>query len=382
MPDLYLDHAATTPPLPEALAAFTDACAHGFANPGSLHQKGADAARVLHVARKNLKKSFGADSYQVIWAGTGTEANHLGIQGLARTQKKKTGAQKILIGAAEHPAARMAAMALEKEGFEIQTIPTDHFGILRPEALAPLLSQDVALISIQWANNELGGLNPIRRLVAQTKAAHPNILFHTDAIQAAGKREEAFDDLKADAISTAAHKIGGVRGCAALFIKTEGIKPQPLFQGGGHESGLRAGTENVMGAAAFAAAAQVRQKRLQQNPRYLLEKRDFLLQECAKTCPDLHLLGPTDPQEVQGSILTLALPHSLAEPLLHRLEADGIDVGSGSACSAKGHEESPVLAAIQFPMELRNSVLRFSLDGTESEEGLRYVAEALKKWRD
>ena len=121
MPDLYLDHAATSPPLPEALAAFADACARGFANPGSLHQKGADAARILQAARKDLKKAFGADSYQVIWTGTGTEANHLGIQGFARAQKEKMGAQKILIGAAEHPAARMAAMALEKEGFEIHT---------------------------------------------------------------------------------------------------------------------------------------------------------------------------------------------------------------------------------------------------------------------
>jgi cysteine desulfurase len=382
MPDLYLDHAATSPPLPEALAAFADACTRGFANPGSLHQKGADAARILQAARKNLKKAFGADSYQVIWTGTGTEANHLGIQGFARAQKEKMGAQKILIGAAEHPAARMAARALEKEGFEVQTIPVDSVGILRPEALAPLLAEDVALISIQWANNELGGLNPIRELVAQTKAAHPSILFHTDAIQAAGKRLEGFDDLKADAISTASHKIGGIRGCAALFIKTEGMKPQPLFQGGGHESGLRAGTENVMGAAAFAAAADVRRKRLQDNPQSLLEKRNFLLQECKKNCPDLRLLGPTKDQEVQGSILTLALPNSLAEPLLHRLEADGMDVGSGSACSAKGHEESPVLSAIQFPKKLRNSVLRFSLDGTESEEGLRKVAEALKKWRN
>ncbi len=380
---LYLDHASTAPPLPEALAAFEQAARGAYANPSSPHGLGAEAARVLERARRELRAAFGAEGYRVVLTGTGTESDHLGIQGLARRQRAKAeraaggGPPRVLIGANEHPAARDAAHALGAEGFAVAEVPVDAGGVVQPAALAGCLGPDVALVAVMWGNNEVGCLNPVAELVAVTRARAPHAAFHCDAVQAAAKRPETFDELGADAFAVAAHKIGGVRGCAALLLREGGPRPVPAFVGGGHEDGLRSGTENVMGAAAFAAAARARRARLDREPRAWLERRARLLAELRRVAPDLVVLGPEDEAQVQGSILSVAFPGQRAEPLLHRLEAAGVYVGSGSACSHGGHTESPVLAAMGFPRELRNSVLRFSLEGSESADELVRVADAV-----
>ncbi len=374
MNTLYLDHAATAPVFPEALSAFEAAAREHFANPGSLHQAGADAARLLEQSRSMLLKAMGAERYRVVFVGTGTEANFLGIQGFARAGK----CNRILYGAAEHPAAREAACLMREFGFEVECIPVDSHGRVSPETLVPMLDENVALVTIQWANNEIGGLNPIAELVRTVRQHAPQAIFHTDAVQAAGKRVEWFDQLGADAISTAAHKIGGVRGCAALFLHQDiAHQPTPFFAGGGHENGLRAGTENVAGAIAFATAARIRRERLAIDSNLYTTRREFLAHAITASWPDTKILGPTNPSQIQGSILSVALPGAIAETLLHQLETHGILCGSGSACSSKGHSSSPVLSAMGVPDELQNCVLRFSLDGTESEDDLQRVADAL-----
>ncbi|RMH00762.1 MAG: aminotransferase class V-fold PLP-dependent enzyme [Planctomycetota bacterium] len=380
---LYLDHAATAPPLPEALAAFDRAAREAFANPGSPHAAGARAASELARAREELVAALGADGYRVVFTATGTESDHLGIQGLARRRRRRAeraggGAQaRVLYSAVEHPAAREAARALAAEGFRVSPIPVDAGGVVRPEALRPLLGPDVALVAVMAANNELGGLNPVPELVGLVRRLAPEAAFHCDAVQWAGKRPETIASLGADAIAVAAHKVGGIRGCAALLLRRDGPEPEPLFRGGGHEGGLRSGTENVMGAAAFAAAAAVRRRLLDAEPRRYLDRRARLLELLRRERPDLVVLGPSEEAEVQGSILSLALPGCRAEPLLHRLEVRGILVGSGSACSHGGARESPVLAAIGLAPELRDSVLRISLDGGESEDDLARAAAAI-----
>jgi cysteine desulfurase len=381
---LYLDHASTAPPLPEALAALEQAARDAFANPSSPHALGAEASRVLERARRQLRAAFGAEGYRVVLTGTGTESDHLGIQGLARRQRVQAaraardgGPPRVLIGANEHPAARDAARALEAEGFAVEEVPVDRGGVVRPEALAAHLAADVALVAVMWGNNEIGCLNPVADLVALTRSRAPHAAFHCDAVQAAGKRPETFDELGADSFAVAAHKIGGVRGCAALLLREGGPRPVPAFVGGGHEDGLRSGTENVMGAAAFAAAARVRRERIDLDPRAYLDRRARLLEALRRVTAELVVLGPADEAGVQGSILSVAFPGQRAEPLLHRLEAAGVYVGSGSACSHGGHTESPVLAAMGFPAELRNSVLRFSLEGSETGADLARVASAL-----
>jgi len=379
---LYLDHAATAPPLEEALAAFDLAAREAYANPGSLHGLGALAARRLEEARTELKRALGARDYRVIFAATGTEANDLGIRGLARRIASKhaarfDGVPRVLVSQIEHPCSLMPAKALAAEGFEVDVVPCDSSGVIRPEALQERLNANVALVSIHWANNELGSLSPIAELVRLTRALAPHAAFHTDAVQAAGKRIESFDSTGADSLAIAAHKFGGIRGTAALFLREGAPEPMPMSLGGGHEGGLRSGTENVMGAVAMAAAARVRRERLQAEPRRLLDRRAALCAALREAAPDCVFVGPQTEAECLGPILSVAFPGAVAETLLHLLEAEGIACGSGSACSSKGHEESAILTAINLPKELRNSVLRFSLDGSESEDEIQQVGRAV-----
>jgi len=379
---LYLDHAATAPPLPEALAAFEVAAREAYANPGSLHALGARAARALVEARADLKRAFGASDYRVVLTATGTEANDLGIRGMARAVRRKVERAsgkpaRVLVSNIEHPCSLLPARALAAEGFVVEELAADAAGVVRTAALVNRLGDDVALVSLHWANNELGSLLPLADLVQATRQHAPHACFHTDAVQAAGKRSESFDSLGADSIAIAAHKFGGLRGCAALFLREGSPEPQAMSLGGGHEGGLRSGTENVMGAVAMAAAAKHRAESLRSEPRRYVDRRARLLDALRAVAPDCVVVGPQEEPDCLGSILSVAFPNAVAETLLHMLEAEGIACGSGSACSSHGHTESAILNAIALPLDLRNSVLRFSLDGSESDEQLASVGVAL-----
>ncbi len=384
---LYLDHAATTPPLPEAMEAFKTAAATAWANPGSLHRLGADAGLALERARLDLAKALGVTGWRVVFTATGTESNQLGIQGGARAARRRAeksstnGRARVLVGAGEHSSSLKSAEALEQEGFTIELVQVNHLGIVQPEVLAAQLGPDVAAVSIHWANNELGTLNPIPELVAATRRIAPHAFFHCDAVQAAGKRPETLSALGADAIAVAAHKLGGLRGCAALLLRPGGREPRATMVGGGHEAGLRSGTENVMGAVAFARAAQVRAALLAKEPRALLDRRARLLTLLREAAPDLVEVAPAREQELLGSILSVAFPGTRARTLLTALEQHEVMVGSGSACHGGGSKISPVLEAIRFDPALANSVLRFALCGTETEAELTRAASALSAAR-
>lgn len=388
MEPLYLDHASTTPPLPVALEAFVAAARSHWANPGSLHRAGAEASLALERARTELARALGVEGWRVVFTASGTESNLLGIQGGARAARKRAERDsdgkraRVLFGGVEHPCSRQAAEALEAEGFVAEALPVDRFGVVRAEALTARLGPDVAAVTVHWANNELGTLNPIADLVAATRRLAPHAFFHCDAVQAAGKRAEPLAALGADAIAVAAHKLGGVRGCAALLLRPGAREPRPMMIGGGHEGGLRSGTENVMGAVAFACAAQVRSELFAHEPRALLDRRARLLALLQERAPDLVEVAPAPEREILGSILSVAFPGARARTLLTAMEARGVYVGSGSACHGSGAQKiSPVLQAIGFDDALSGSVLRFSLCGTESEADLVRAADALAEAR-
>jgi len=247
------------------------------------------------------------------------------------------------------------------------------------EALEPLLADDVALVSLQWANNEIGSLNPIAELVSLVRNRSPKAIFHCDAVQAVGKCGMALDQLDADCYSVAAHKLGGIRGCAAFLLREGSPSPQPLFVGGGHEDGLRSGTENTMGIAAFAAAAKARRELMNVEPDFLHSRRSKLLAGLLELFPRLSVLGPDQADQQLGAVLSVALPGIRAETFLHLLESNGVYVGSGSACHAHGHSESAVLSAINLEPELRNSVLRISFSGYENDADLQKAIAAFNK---
>jgi cysteine desulfurase len=284
---------------------------------------------------------------------------------------------RVLVSNIEHPCSLLPARALAEEGFVVDELPADSVGVVRTSTLMDRLDEDVALVSLHWANNELGSLLPLAELVQATRQHAPHACFHSDAVQAAGKRAESFDSLGADSIAIAAHKFGGLRGCAALFLREESSEPHAMSLGGGHEGGLRSGTENVMGAVAMAAAAKHRAESLRVEPRRYLDRRARLLDALRTAAPDCIVVGPQEEADCLGSILSVAFPGVVAETLLHMLEAEGIACGSGSACSSHGHTESAILNAIALPQELRNSVLRFSLDGSESDAQIASVGVAL-----
>jgi len=379
-PPLYLDHAATTPPLPVALTAFQQAVEEAYANPGSLHAAGAKAARVVESSRRQLTRALGADGYRVIWTATGTESNHLGIQGLARVLAgpvRRAGATpRLLVAATEHPSALEAARALEAEDFRVDVLPVDAQGLLAPETLADAADAAVVLAVVHLANNEIGTVQAIAPLVAALRSKAPAAMFHCDAVQAAGKLPMPLAMTRADSLAIAAHKFGGIRGTAALLLRDGAPEPQPLFRGGGHEGGLRSGTENTMGIAAMAAAAKWRAEALAQDAQMFYRRRATLLQGLREVFPDLVVLGPEAEASCLGAVLSIALPGQRAEPFLHRLEQHGIFVGSGSACNNHGHSESAVLQAIGLPQELGNSVLRMSLSGMETDADLQRVVTA------
>jgi cysteine desulfurase len=366
MDKLYLDHAATAPPCVEALTAFNAAAADCYANPGSLHQAGADAARLIEKSRRKISKLLNADNYQLIFTGTGTESNHLGISSYAKSGR-------VLVGSIEHPSAINSVEAL---GNSIDVLPVGNDGRVDVEQYKKILADDVSLICVQWVNNEIGCVQPLNELIQLTRQLAPCAHFHVDAIQAAGKFTLCLDQLGADSYAIAAHKFGGVRGCAGFFYKKDGRAPEPVFVGGGHELGLRSGTENTMGIAAMAAALEQRQKLLLENPNFLHDSRQKLIRAIAKEC-DIELLGPQDEKLTSGAIISLVMKGMRAEPFLHQLETHDIYIGSGSACNAHGHSESSTLAAIGLKNEMRNSVLRISFSDELSNGLTLRVATAM-----
>lgn len=366
MDKLYLDHAAATPPSAEALAAFNAAATDYYANPGSLHQTGADAARLIEKSRRKISNLLNASNYQLIFTATGTESNHLGIRGYAQDGHA-------LVGAIEHPSSLNSVEARDG-GSAVLPVTAD--GRIDVKRYRALLRDDVKLISVQWVNNELGCIQPLRQLVQLARQLAPRAHFHVDAIQAAGKFVLHFDQLGADSYAIAAHKFGGIRGCAGFFYKKGGRAPEPTFVGGGHELGIRSGTENTMGIAAMAAALEQRQGLLIKNSNFLHDSRQKLLKAIAEQC-DIELLGPQDETLTSGSIISFVMKGMRAEPFLHQLETHGIYIGSGSACNAHGHSESATLAAIGLKEEMRNSVLRISFSDSLSDALALRVATAM-----
>ena len=366
MDKLYLDHAAATPPSAEALAAFNAAATDCYANPGSLHQAGADAARLIEKSRRKISNLLNASNYQLVFTATGTESNHLGIRGYAQDGRA-------LVGAIEHPSSLNSVEARDG-GSAVLPVTAD--GRIDVERYRALLRDDVKLISVQWVNNELGCIQPLRQLIQLAKQLAPRAHFHVDAIQAAGKFVLHFDQLGADSYAIAAHKFGGIRGCAGFFYKKDGRAPEPTFVGGGHELGIRSGTENTMGIAAMAAALEQRQGLLLENSNFLHDSRQKLLKAITEQC-DIELLGPQDETLTSGSIISFVMKGMRAEPFLHQLETHGIYIGSGSACNAHGHSESATLAAIGLKEEMRNSVLRISFSDSLSDALALRVATAM-----
>ena len=372
----YLDHAATTPMLPEAVAAMTAELAKP-GNPSSLHSSGRRARKVVEEARETVAAALGARPVEVIFTSGGTESNNLAVKGIYWSQRKKDkNRYRILISAVEHHAVLDPVMWLkEEENANVELLPVDSLGRVQPETLRKAIEknpQDVALVSIMWANNEVGTVQPIKELV---KIAHEfNIPFHTDAVQAVGCLEVHFQDCGVDALTVSGHKVGGPQGIGALIVKRD-LELTPVLHGGGQEREVRSGTVAAPQIAGFAAAITSSVSQRFARATRLSSLRKDLINKVLEKVPDVVLNG--DPENRLPGNVHFTFKGCEGDAVLMLLDAQGIECSTGSACSAGIPQPSHVLLAMGRDEQSARGSIRFSFGSSSTPDDIDDVLNVL-----
>lgn len=372
----YLDHAATTPMLPEAVAAMTAEMVK-VGNPSSLHGSGRKARRVVEEARETIAAALCAKPMDVVFTSGGTEANNLAIKGLFWARKKEnTNLNRVLISAVEHHAVLDPVMWLgEHEKAQIEILPVGEDGILKVETLRAAIEKDpesVALISVMWANNEVGTIQPIAELAEV--AAEFNIPFHSDAVQAMAYLPIDLSKAKVTALTITAHKIGGPQGVGALIVKSD-VKLEPVSHGGGQERDVRSGTLDAPAIAGFASAISILVSQRERRANRIKNLRDELIKRIKETVPDSVINGDLE-KRLPGNV-HVSFPGCEGDALLMLLDAQGVECSTGSACSAGIPQPSHVLLAMGREEKIAKSSLRFSLGHTSTSEDIDELIVAL-----
>ncbi|MDR6506602.1 cysteine desulfurase family protein [Arthrobacter oryzae] len=371
---IFLDAAATTPVRREVLEAMWPYLTGDFGNPSSHHSLGESAAAALAGARTGTSKALNCRPAEITFTSGGTEADNLAVKGIALArQAADPTLNRVVISAVEHPAVEESARYLERfHGFAIDVVPVDGFGQVTPEALAAVLRPETALVSIMYANNEVGTVQPIRQLSGLTRER--GIPFHTDAVQAAGWLPLDTKLLGVDAMSISGHKLGAPKGNGALFVRSR-TRIEPLLHGGGQERGRRSGTENVAGAVALATALSLVRPE-QGLPALVTALRDNFIGEVLAGVPGAQLTG--HPVDRLPSVASFCFPGTSGESVLLELERQGVVCSSGSACAAGSDAASPVLLAMGIPSEVAQTAVRFSFNATITAEELQEAAAAVR----
>ncbi|WP_296632811.1 cysteine desulfurase family protein [Rhodoluna sp.] len=366
---IYLDNAATTPVKPEALQAAWPWLTSEFGNPSSQHELGFRAKDALADARARVAKFFNAKASEIIFTSGGTESDNLGIVGLALAMPR---GKHIVSARTEHEAVLQSLDYLQRvHGFEITWLPLDEFG--QVSGLEAALRDETTLVTLMVANNEIGTLHPIAQLCAIAHAR--GALFHTDAVQAVGWVDQNVAELGVDALSISGHKFGAPKGSGALFLKGR-TAAEPLIHGGGQESGLRSGTENVAWAVALATALELLTPAAAAAER-VAKLRDDFIRSVLQATPNAILTG--HPTNRLPNIASFCFDGVSGEALLLELERRGVIVSSGSACAAGSDEPSHVLTAIGIDAELAQTAVRFSFAHDTSAEDLQNAVGALSR---
>lgn len=370
MPRIYLDHNATTPLVSPALERFCSVARETWGNASSVHHFGQQAKAVLDGARASVAALLGAEPSEIVFTGGGTDGDNAAVRGVAEALEP-AGRRHLIISSIEHEAVLQTAKALGRRGFRVTYLPVGQSGVVEPDALAGALTDDTALVSVMHANNEIGTLQPIAALaaLARTRGA----LFHTDAVQTAGKLPIDVGALGLDLLSISAHKFGGPKGVGALWIR-RGVRLAPFITGGRQERNRRAGTENVPAIAGMGAAADYARQAMAATAPRVAALRDRLEQGILSGVPDTSVNG-TGPRVPNTTNISVDRVES--ESLLIALDLEGIAVSSGSACSSGTLEPSHVLKAMGFPHARTLNSLRFSLGGSNTEAEIDHVVRVL-----
>ncbi|GAA3115498.1 cysteine desulfurase family protein [Streptosporangium carneum] len=374
MESAYLDHAATTPMLPEAIEAMTAQLGR-VGNASSLHAAGRRTRQVVEESRESIADALGARPSEVVFTSGGTEADNLAIKGLYWARRAK-GANRILVSAVEHHAALDPAHWLgDRQDAVVELLDVDEFGRVHPQTLRTAIERDpdsVALVSVMWANNEVGTVQPVRVLAAI--ARDHGIPFHTDAVQAVGQLPVVFADAGVDALTLSGHKVGGPMGVGALLL-ARGVDPVPVLHGGGQERDVRSGTLDAPSVAGLAAAVQTAIARQAETSARLAELRDGLIRKVRAAVPDVVLNG--DPVNRLPGNAHFSFPGCEGDALLMLLDAKGVECSTGSACSAGVAQPSHVLLAMGADAVSARGSLRFSLGHTSTEADVDRVADVI-----
>jgi cysteine desulfurase len=352
----YLDHAATTPLLPEVRELMFPLLSEDFGNPSSAHGYGRRAKSAVEDARDRLARAIGASPAELIFTGGGTEADNLAIKGAVR--KRRGNGDHVVVTAFEHHAVLDVAEWLHDQGMDLTVVPVPPSGVVEPDAVARAVRPSTLLVSVMTVNNEIGTIQPIAEIVAAVKAVNPHTLVHTDAVQALGNIPVDLHAWGVDLAAFAAHKLGGPKGVGALYVRA-GVPVEPLVHGGGQERGLRSGTINAPGIAGFGIAAEIASRELVEKRERLTVLRDRLLDGITSILPDVVLNGELE-RRVAGNV-NVSIPGTEGETLLLLLDREGIACSSGSACASGAIDPSHVLRAIGVPKKLAIGSLRFSL---------------------
>ena len=368
---VYLDNAATTMVRKEVVDAMIPAFTTYYGNPSSLHEYAREAEQLLDAARKDVAAVINAKPDEIVFTGGGSESDNMALRGAVAANKKK--GKHVITSAVEHHAVLYTLQAMEREGLiDLTILPVDEYGIVSAESVANALRDDTVLVSIMFANNEVGSINPISEIgkVCRDKG----VLFHTDAVQATGHVPIDVIAMNIDMLSISAHKFHGPKGVGVLFIR-KGVRIPSLIIGGGQEKKRRAGTENVPGIVGLATALKIANEHMAENAVKVGALRDKLMKGIAESIPDVKLNGhPTKrlPNNVNYSIRYIE-----GESILLMLDINGIAASSGSACTSGSLDPSHVLLAMGLPHEIAHGSLRLTLSEFTTEEEIDYVLDLL-----
>jgi cysteine desulfurase len=369
---VYLDYSATTPVKDEVLQAMIPYFTQNFGNPSSLYTIGQESKQALEEARERVAALIGASPREIFFTSSGTEADNWAVIEAAESRAKK--GRHVITTKIEHHALLHSCEYLEKKGFAVTYLDVDSDGFVDPALLERSLTDETTLVSIMFANNEIGTFQPIAELaeIAKKRGA----LFHTDAVQALGNTPIDVRALGVDLLSVSAHKIYGPKGIGALYIR-KGVSLPSHVHGGGQENKKRAGTENLTGIVGFGKAAELSARDLNGHIERLTELRDYFLEQIRENIPDI-LVNGSLARRLPGN-LNITFKYIEGEALLLLLDLDGIAVSTGSACSSASLTPSHVLTALGVPVELIHGSLRFTVGDFTAKEDIDYTVECLVK---
>lgn len=370
MARIYMDNASGTPMHPKVIEAMTPFFKEGFGNPSNLHQFGRAASEAVQTAREQVAGLIRAKPGEIIFTSSGTEANNLALKGILESHKKK--GNHVVTSQIEHFSVLNPLKSLEKAGFTVTYLPVDNYGMVNPDDVRKAITPTTIVVSIMYANGEIGTIEPVAEIGAI--AREKGVVFHTDAVAAAGNVPIDVSSVHVDALSMSANQFYGPSGIGALYLR-EGVRIQPLLQGGVQEGGRRAGTENILGIVGMGKAAELARLEMPQRLNTVRDLRDRLKDGIIKNIGNVYVNGhPTN--RLPGN-LSVCIEFIEGESVLLFLDMQGIAVSSGSACTSRSLKASHVIMATEVDAALAQGTLLFSLGIDNSGDDVKYVIEKL-----